>query len=103
MTSRKKILKKSYIKNHIPLVLTYSRFLPNITGIIRKYWSMLHINKDIYGLLEEGPGKAFKRNLNLKELIGSTRIEKGKVKKLNNTDVNGKCPPCLSKTGNFML
>ena len=42
---------------------------------------------------------AFKRNKNLKELVGSNCIENRKVKSAKNTFNIGKCSPCLSKTG----
>ena len=42
---------------------------------------------------------AFKRNRNLKELVGSNCLENGKVKSAKNTFNIGKCSPCLSKTG----
>ena len=44
---------------------------------------------------------AFKRNGNLKELIGSNCIKNGKVKQVKNTFTIGKCSPCLSKTSNL--
>lgn len=73
-------------------MITSSRFLPNITGIVRsQYWNTPHINKDLYKSFEEEQVESFKRNKNLKELIGSTHIEKGKVKKLDNTNIKGKC------------
>ena len=39
---------------------------------------------------------AFKRNKNLKEIMGGTRIENGKVKKFSITSRTGKCTPFLS-------
>ena len=70
-------------------MITYSRFLPNITGIVRsQYWNIPHINKDLYKSFEEEQVESFKRNKNLKELI-----ETGKVKILDNTNIKGKCSP----------
>ena len=51
---------------------------------------MLNINKDLYKIFDDGPVTALRRNKHLNKLIGSTSIEKRKVKKLNNTDINGK-------------
>ena len=53
-------------------------------------WNMLNINKDLYKIFDDGPVTALRRNKHLNKLIGSTSIEKRKVKKLNNTDINGK-------------
>ena len=39
---------------------------------------------------------AFKKNKNLKEIIGGTRIANGKVKKFNIPSRTGKSTPCLS-------
>ena len=44
---------------------------------------------------------AFKRNRNLKELIGSNCIKLGKLKPAKNTSTIGKYLPCLSKTDNL--
>lgn len=51
---------------------------------------MLNINKDLYKIFDDGPVTALRRNKHLNKLIGSTRIEKRKVKNLSNTDINGK-------------
>ena len=55
-------------------------------------------NKNLRELFREYPISAFKRNKNLKEIIGSTRIENGKVKKFSILSRTGKCAPCLSGT-----
>ena len=88
-------------QNKTPLVLTYNRFLPNISNIVQKHWNTLNISRTLQGLFQEGPTAAFKRNRNLKELIGSNFIENGKVKRAKNTFTIGKCSPCLSKAGNL--
>ena len=82
----------------ISLILTYSRFLPNLTAVVRENWNILQTNKNLRELFQEQPITAFKRNKNLKEIIGSTRIENGKDKKFNIASRTGKCTPCLSGT-----
>ena len=82
-------------QNKTPLVLTYNRFLPNISNIGRKYWDILNISRTLQGLFQEEPITAFKRNKNLKELTGSNCIANGKVKREKNTFTVGKCSPCL--------
>ena len=62
---------------------------------------MLNISKKLQGLFQEELITAFKRNRNLKELIGSNCMENGKIKQAINTFTIGKCFPCFSKTGNL--
>ena len=85
----------------MPLILTYNRFLPNLTAVTRKIWNTLQTKKDIRELFQEHPIIAFKRNKNLNEIIGGACIENGKVKKFNITTRKGKCAPCL--TGKWNL
>ena len=75
--------------------------MPNISNIVRKYWNILNISRTLQGLFEEEPITAFKRNRNLKELIGSNYIENGKVKRVRYTFTRGKYFLCLSKAGNI--
>ena len=75
--------------------------MPNINNIVRKHWHILNISRTLQGLFQEEPITAFKRNRNLKELLGSNCIENGKVKRAKNKFAIGKCSPCLSKTRNL--
>ena len=88
-------------QNKTLLALTYSRFLSNISNIVRKHWNILNISKTLQGLLQKEPITAFKRNRYLKGLIGSNWIKNGKVKQEKSTFTIGKCTPCLTKTGNL--
>ena len=49
----------------IPLILTYNRFLPKLTAVVRKNWNILQTNKYLRELFQEQPITAFKRNRNL--------------------------------------
>ena len=91
------------IKKHkkTPLVLTYNRFLPNISNNVQNHWSTLYISTTLQGLFQEESVVAFRRKRNLKGLIGSNCIENGKVKRAKNTFTIGTCSPCLSKIGNL--
>ena len=104
-TDRNELLKeKAHDKetqNKTLLVLTYNRFLPNISNIVRKHWNIPNISRTLQGLFQEEPITTFERNRNLKELIESNCIENGKVKRTKNIFTIGKCSPCLSKTGNL--
>ena len=82
----------------ILLILTYSRFLPNLRAVVRKNLNILQTNENLRELFKEHPITAFKGNKNQKEIIGNTRIENGKVKKFNIPPRTGKCTPCLSGT-----
>ena len=53
-------------QNKIPLVLTYNRFTPNISNIVRKHWNILNISRILQRLFQEEPITAFKRNRNPK-------------------------------------
>ena len=39
--------KDTPISTHIPLAITYNRFLPNISKIIRKKWNIISVNKSL--------------------------------------------------------
>ena len=84
--------KKKKKKN--PLLLTYSRSLPNISKVVRKHWNILFMNKTFKEIFQNELVTAFRRNKNLKEIIGSNKIEHNKVKKHNNITKKGKCSPC---------
>ena len=66
----------------ILLILTYNRFLPNLTAVVGNNWNILETSKNLQDLFQEHPITAFQRNKNLKEIIGGTYIENDKVKKL---------------------
>ena len=81
----------------IPLTLTYNRFCPNTSKMIRNYWNLLAINKSLKEIFNCQPITAFRRNKNLKELIGGNKIEKNKVKKRQIQKLkSSKCSPCLT-------
>ena len=65
----------------ILLKLTYNRFCPNISKVIRKHRNLLEINESLKEIINCQPITAFRRNKNLKELTVSNKIEKHKVKK----------------------
>ena len=79
-----------------PLILTYNRFLTNLTAVACKNWNILQTSKNLWELFQEHPITSFNRNKNLKEIIGGTRIENGKVNKFNIPSRTEKCTPCLS-------
>ena len=80
----------------IKLILRYNRFLPNLTAVVHKNWRTLYPNTNLQELFQEHLIAAFKRNKNLKEIIGGTRIENSKVKKFSIPSRKGKYTSCLS-------
>ena len=68
-------------KKYIPLVLTYSRTLPNTSEVLRKIWHILQINPDFWNVFVNKPTLAFKINKNVEDLISSHLIKDGKVSK----------------------
>ena len=85
--------------SQLPFITTFNKTLPHIKTAIDKTWNLLKINKDIASAFEAKPIVAYRRNQNLRDLIGQTTIQNNSVvrkKKLN----NGRCKPCHTKTGN---
>lgn len=64
------------------LVLTYIRSLPNMNKVVLKHLKILSKNKPFI-------------DKNLKELIGSDKIDHNKVKKQTSIMKKGKCFPCV--------
>ena len=79
----------------------YNKNLPNIGKAIHDNWNTLHINDEIGRSFKDKPVIAFKRNDNLKRLIGQTRISKNKKVVRKSFLKNGQCSPCYSKQGNM--
>ena len=74
--------------------------VPNIRSAIDKHWNILKINTELAETFKEKPFVAYRKNQNLKDLIGQTTIENNKVLR-KKTQQKGKCRPCLTKTNNL--
>ena len=70
---------KTANKPRIPLVLKFNRTLPNIKEIIDKHWHLLQINPKLKNIFQERPVIGYRKNRNLKEIIGSNKILNYKV------------------------
>ena len=92
--SKRKKLKK------LTCSVDYNRNLPNIKAYIKKNWNILHLNKTISDKFPAEPTIAFRRNRNLKNIIGQTYLSKNK-KVLKRNPIIGKCNQCLSKSNNL--
>ena len=92
----KKKVRKKPKQTRIPQTLTYSRFCPNISKVIRKLWNLLELNESLKEIFNCRSITAFRRNKNLKELIERNKIENNKVKKRQIQKLKpGKCSRCL--------
>ena len=60
-------------KPRIPLVLKFKRTL-NIKKVIDEHWHLLQINPKLKNAFQEKPIIAYKRNRNLKKIIGSNKF-----------------------------
>ena len=87
--------KEKDIATTIPLSLKYYRRLPKIKEIVMKYWHLLHINPSLAGIFQNPPILAFRRNKNLRHIIGTKLIENDKAKRKFTNKMQDKCRPCL--------
>ena len=85
--------KEKPIMNRIPLVVSYNEKLPDINKIIDDTWSHMQINPDVKSRFPEKPMLAFKRNRNLRDILGQTRLSKGRVVRKKKI-TKGRCTPC---------
>ena len=85
----------------IPCVLTYNSKLPNIKQAINKHWNILQINQQLQPIFNEKPIIAFRRNKNLRDILGQKTITQGRVqRKVSIKETKGWCRPCNSRNFN---
>ena len=89
---------KTEIGNHLTLCVTYNKTLPNIKTILGKHWHILNVNPELKKVFENKPLFAFRKNKNLRQLIGGNTIEKNKKLLTTNKFTNGNCSPCFSNS-----
>ena len=90
------------INKKIQLITTYNRTLPNLHKAVEKHWHLLKVNNEISKVFTEKPIIAYRRNKNIRDLIGSNIIENSNVKRKRKVNLNRSCSPCLSKYGNVV-
>ena len=86
----------------IPCVITYIHQLPNIKEAINKHWDILKMNPQLKTIFTEKPIMAYRRNTNLRDILGQKTILNGKVKR--STPIHerkGWCSPCSSRNFNL--
>ena len=86
------------VKQSIPFSITYNRTLLKIKSIVDNNWHVLQVNPELKERFQSSPIKAFRKNKNLRQIIGSNTIEHNKKLIRSNNKVNGKSSPCLSNT-----
>ena len=82
--------------NRTPLIVTYNKRLPNLKKIIDDTWNTLQINETEKEKFKEKPLVCFRRNRNLRDILGQTRISKNKVLRKKHRAI-GRCAPCKSR------
>ena len=99
---RKELLeyKEKKSEKKLKFITTFNHNLPKLRDAIEKNWDILQTNGKQAELFAEKPIIAFKRNRNLKDMLGGVKIlNNKKVVKANRK--NGQCSPCLSQIGNI--
>ena len=73
---RNELLNKIKTSNteRLPLTVTYNRTLPDLKTIIDKNWHILQIEPKLKDTFAEPSILAFKRNKNLKDIIGGNKV-----------------------------
>ena len=83
----------------IPFTTTFNKNLPNIRAKLDKHWHLLQTNPKIAPTFTEKPIVAFKRNKNLKDLIGQTHLSRN-MKITAKPRKMGSCSACLTRANN---
>ena len=97
---RNELLNKIKTSNteRLPLTVTYNRTLPDVKTVIDKNWHILQIEPKLKEIFAEPPILAFKRNKNLKDIIGGNKAFDNK-KNLNvKKFTKRKCQPCFTRS-----
>ena len=100
---RNELLNKVKTSNteRLQLTVTYNRTPPHLKTIIDKNWHILQFEPKLTESFAEPLILAFKRNKNLRDIIGGNKVFDNKkilnVKKFN----KGKCQPCFTKSINL--
>ena len=87
--------------DRIPLVTTFHRQIPDFKSVIEKHWNLLQINQDLKTTFKDSPVYGYRRNKNLKDIIGQTTLRNNKVLRKNRILIPGKCSPCRSRYNNL--
>ena len=94
------VYKESKVDNTIKFTTKYNRNLPDVRRVIHDNWNILSTNNKLGKIFADKPILTFKRNKNLKDLIGGNKLLNNQkiIKKVSKT---GHCSSCLSQIGNI--
>jgi hypothetical protein len=90
------VYKERERNNRTPLVVTFNRRLPRLKELIDESWSILGINEPISRKFTEKPLICYRRNPNLREILGQNRISDNRVVK-RKPETTGGCSPCRAR------
>ena len=79
-----------------PLIVTYNRDLPNLKEKLDETWPLLQINPTKKQKFTAKPIVCYRRNKNLRDIIGQTKIVNNRVAR-KRTILRGRCAPCRSR------
>ena len=88
--------KEKKSEGRTPLVVTYNRDLPNLKQKLDESWPLLQMNPTQREKFSTKPIVCYKRNKNLRDILGQTRLLKNKVVRKKPTR-RGRCAPCHSR------
>ena len=77
--------------------ITYNSYLPNISKIITKRWSILQILLTLQKVFDKNPVIKFKRNKNISEIIGGHTLQGRKIFKAHLQIIKGESKSCNTK------
>ena len=82
--------------NRTPLVVTFNRRLPKLKDLVEESWNILGINETIGQKFTEKPLICYRRNPNLRDILGQNRISGNRVV-IRKTGSTGGCSPCRAR------
>ena len=68
------VYKESKVDNTIKFTTKYNRNLPDVRRVIHDNWNILSTNNKLGKIFADKPILTFKRNKNLKDLIGGNKL-----------------------------
>ena len=79
-------------------MLTYDDRLPKIREVVDENWKILQINSNESRKFAEKPRICYRRNRNLRDLIGQTKLTNGKIIRTKGKEkATGRCTPCRGR------
>ena len=87
---------KKAIQNHIPVPITYKRYLVNISKNITKNWNILQVSPTLQKVVHKKSMITYKRNKNLGELTGGHSLQGGKIFTTHLQIIKGESKSCIT-------